>query len=107
MNPLMKDIAALAESVSGLARRAVAEYSPLVDTIISGRSTDIGHIEHTLDGLLDFCFDPEVLLLYKKRDKRFLRAMARRDRRTKFEDPRAAATSKSLHSSRPPHFLSI
>jgi hypothetical protein len=25
MNPLMKDIAALAESVSGLARRAVAE----------------------------------------------------------------------------------
>jgi hypothetical protein len=30
------------------------------------QSQDIRRIEHTLDGLLDFCFDPEVLLLYKK-----------------------------------------
>jgi hypothetical protein len=66
VNSVRYDIAALAESISGLARRAVTEYTPLVDAIVSGRSTDVRQIEHTLDGLLDFCFDPEALLLYKK-----------------------------------------
>ena len=37
-----------------------------MDSIVRARSKDIRHIEHTLDGLLDFCFDPEALLLYKK-----------------------------------------
>jgi hypothetical protein len=66
VNPLTRDIAVLAESISGLARRAVTDYTPLVDAIVSHRSTDIHQIEHTLDGLLDFCFNPEALLLYKK-----------------------------------------
>ena len=44
----------------------MAEYAPIVDSIVRARSRDIRHIEHTLDGLLDFCFDPEALLLYKK-----------------------------------------
>jgi hypothetical protein len=56
----------LVQSVVELARRAVAEYSPIVDSIVRSRSTDVRHIEHTLDGLLDFCFDAEALLLYKK-----------------------------------------
>jgi hypothetical protein len=66
VNPPMHDIAALAESISGLARRAATEYTPLVDAIVGRRSTDIRHIEHTLDGLLDFCFEPDALVLYKK-----------------------------------------
>ena len=38
-----------------------------MDEIVCTRSTDVRHIEHCrLDGLLDFCFDPEALLLYKK-----------------------------------------
>jgi hypothetical protein len=49
-----------------LARRAVEEYEPIVDSIVHSRSTEIRDIERTLDGLLDFCFDPEALLLYKK-----------------------------------------
>jgi hypothetical protein len=66
MNHATQNIMALAKSLPALARRAVAEYAPLVDTIISHRSNDVRQIEHTLDGLLDFCFDPEALLLYKR-----------------------------------------
>jgi hypothetical protein len=66
MNPLKETIGDLAESMSALARGAVAEYAPIVDAIIRERSNDIRHIEHTLDGLLDFCFDPDALLLSKK-----------------------------------------
>jgi hypothetical protein len=66
MNPWSHTIEALAASVSSIARRAVEEYAPIVNAIVSERSQNIRHIKQTLDGLLDFCFDPEALLLYKK-----------------------------------------
>ena len=66
MKDLVKAIGDLAESMSGLARRAVAEYAPIVDAIVREGSNDVRRIEHTLDGLLDFCFYPEALLLFKK-----------------------------------------
>jgi hypothetical protein len=66
MNPRSHTIEELAASISSLARQAVAEYAPIVNAIVSERSQNIRHVEHTLDGLLDFCFDPEALLLYKK-----------------------------------------
>ena len=66
MNPWSHTIEALAASVSRLARRAAEEYAPIVNAIVSERSQNIWHIDRTLDGLLDFCFDPEALLLYKK-----------------------------------------
>ena len=56
----------LAGTMSDLVRRAVAGYTPVVESLISDRSANIRHIEQTLDGLLDFCFDAEVLRLYKK-----------------------------------------
>jgi hypothetical protein len=56
----------LVNAMSATTRQAVAEYAPLVDAIVSGQSRDIRRIEHTLDGLLDFCFDPEALILFKK-----------------------------------------
>jgi hypothetical protein len=65
-NPLTQEIRDLAESVSVLAHRAVAEFTPAVDAIVGSRSRDARRIEHTLDGLLDFCFDPEALILFKK-----------------------------------------
>lgn len=55
----------LAASVADLARRAAAEYAPVVDELVRTRSADVRRIERTLDGLLDFCFDPAILLLYK------------------------------------------
>ena len=76
----LEGIRELVEAASGLARRAVAEYAPIVDSIVRARSHDIRHIEHTLDGLLDFGFDPEALLLYKKLCRHYY-----------FVDPAAAA----------------
>jgi hypothetical protein len=66
MDPGIETIVDLVGSVSDLARRAVAEYAPVVDSIVRSRSRDVRHIEHTLDGLLDFCFDPGALVLFKK-----------------------------------------
>jgi hypothetical protein len=37
-----------------------------VDTLIRTQSQDTLEIERTLDGLIDFCFDPGILRLYKK-----------------------------------------
>jgi hypothetical protein len=65
MSPPEKSVTALAKSIADLARQAVAAYAPVVDSIISDQSTNISHIERALDGLLDFCFDPEALDLYK------------------------------------------
>jgi hypothetical protein len=49
-----------------LAKQALLEYSGLVDNIVTKKSTDQNRIEHTLDGMLDFCFDANMLLLFKK-----------------------------------------
>jgi hypothetical protein len=63
---LARSIKAIAEGFESLNRQAVLEYTPVVGGILRSRSRDIQHIEHTLDGLLDFCSDPEILLLYRK-----------------------------------------
>jgi len=62
----MQAIFALAGSMRELQRRAALEYQPVVDDILRTRSRDTRHIEHTLDGLLDFCGFEPVLQLYKK-----------------------------------------
>ncbi len=49
-----------------LARQALSEYSVLVENIIVSKTSDQNRIEHTLDGILDFCFDTDMLLLFKK-----------------------------------------
>jgi hypothetical protein len=66
MNSLPRTVASLNDAACALARQAVAEYTPIVESILSERSQDVARIERTLDGLLDICFDPEALLLYKK-----------------------------------------
>ncbi len=42
------------------------EYTPIVEDILHLRSRDTRHIEHTLDGLLDFCAHEPALQLFKK-----------------------------------------
>ena len=61
-----KGIIGLVGAVHDLQERASKEYKPVVDDILRTRSQDIRHIEHTLDGLLDFCGHEPVLQLYKK-----------------------------------------
>ena len=87
MKDLAEAVGDLVKSASSLARQAVAAYAPVVDSIVRDQSQDIRHIEHTLDGLLDFCFDPEALLLYKKLCRHYY-----------FIDP--AATAEYVHAYR-------
>lgn len=66
MNSLPRTVASLIDAACALARRAVVEYTPIVESILSDRSQDIARIERTLDGLPDICFGPKALVLYKK-----------------------------------------
>ncbi len=63
---LDKEPLLLANSLGDLANRALEAYSPLVESIVKDRSKDVDLIEHTLDGLLGFCFDSRALVLFKK-----------------------------------------
>jgi hypothetical protein len=63
---IVNRIGRLAKAAQGLARVAVQQYSAEVDAILKARSRDSRCIERCLDGMLDFCFDHEMLLLYKK-----------------------------------------
>ena len=55
-----------AESLRDIQHQAAQQYQPVVDDILSTRSRDTQHIEHTLERLLDFCGDETVLQMYKK-----------------------------------------
>jgi hypothetical protein len=69
-NPLKDDfieaIGDLVRKRDQLTRQAEQVYVPEVEAILLNQSRDPQRIEHTLDGILDFCFDPEMLRLYKK-----------------------------------------
>ena len=69
MNPcdaIPEEIIGLARGLRDLQEQAAQQYKPVVDGILRTRSRDIRHIEHTLDGLLDFCGHEPVLRMYKK-----------------------------------------
>jgi hypothetical protein len=63
---LFQSIRGIAESIQALNQQAIREYTPIVERILRFRSHDTRHIEHTLDGLLDFCGHEPILILYKK-----------------------------------------
>lgn len=56
----------LAKSVHKLAVKAIAYYSREVGAIIVFGSRDKHRIESALDGMLDFCFDKNMLKLYRR-----------------------------------------
>jgi hypothetical protein len=58
-------LSAIAESLRGIQEQGVAQYTPVVETILRTRSRDAHHIQHTLDHLLDFACHPAGLALYK------------------------------------------
>ena len=55
----------LARELGDLRQRAAQQYQQVVDDILRSSSRDAAHIEHTLDGLLDFCDHEHVLAMYK------------------------------------------
>jgi len=63
---LVESVSAIAEQMRGLQAVAMAQYTPVVEIIIATHSHDVRQIEHTLDGLLDFCAYEQALLLYRR-----------------------------------------
>lgn len=61
----LEGIFAIARSLGLLNQQAVREYRPIVEGIVRSASRDVPFIEHTLDGLLDFCGFEPALVLYK------------------------------------------
>jgi hypothetical protein len=56
----------LVDSMRELEQRAALQYRPVVDDILRTGSRDAHHIEHTLDGMLDFCGHAPVVLMYRQ-----------------------------------------
>ncbi len=56
----------ICDKIGELREQALAEYTPIVETLLHTGSRDVSHIERTLDGLLDFCGDESVLQLYRQ-----------------------------------------
>ena len=66
MDPMIEAIKKLIEDRDHLAQHAYVQYNPVVEKIIASQNKDLNLISHTLDGILDFCFDEQMLLLYRK-----------------------------------------
>ncbi len=62
----LEAIGTLAGGIQDLQRQAAQQYKPVVDDILRSGSRDVKQIEHTLDGLLDFCGHEAVLEMYKR-----------------------------------------
>ena len=65
-NEFVQAIGELAAAQQQLARQAEQQYSFEVDFILREQCREPQRIECLLDGMLDFCFDDEMLRLYKK-----------------------------------------
>jgi len=63
---MIEEIAKLVEIQNQLAKQAYLVYLPEVETIIASETTDVNRISLTLDYMLDFCFDEQMLLLYRR-----------------------------------------
>ncbi len=66
MHDLVNRVGELAKVMQNLARVAVKQYSAEVEAILKTQILDSRRIERCLDGMLDFCFDDGMLVLYKK-----------------------------------------
>ena len=63
---LAPELRRLATTFKNLDEDALRAYSPLVDDVIESKSRNIREIEQLLDGLLGFCYDDRMLVLFKK-----------------------------------------
>jgi hypothetical protein len=64
-NEFVQAIGELAAAQQQLARQAEQQYSLEVSSILRDQCCEPQRIECLLDGMLDFCFDDEMLRLYK------------------------------------------
>jgi hypothetical protein len=65
-SPDFEPIAELARYAQVLAKQAVTLYEPEVHRLIKNNCRDENEIERALDYMLSFCFDNDMLQLYRK-----------------------------------------
>ncbi len=61
-----RTILELAKGIQTISKKALIEYKNEFEDIVDSACRDKNRIEHTLDGMLGFCFDPKMLELYRK-----------------------------------------
>jgi hypothetical protein len=66
LSSLVQSISKLIKASRELSQQAERQYSTEVAAILHTQSRDSRRIEHLLDDMLGFCFDPNMLNLYKK-----------------------------------------
>jgi hypothetical protein len=63
---MLGELTPLFQALDELQQRAVQLYAPEVEALVRTNSRDIQNIERTLDGLLNFCANADVLVLFKR-----------------------------------------
>jgi len=63
---LLASIQALAENMEAVQEMGVAQYRPIVASLIAQRCREVCQIEQTLDRLLDYAAHPSGLALFKE-----------------------------------------
>ncbi len=63
---LYASISEIAKSLIALGNTAAAQYAPIVNELVNSRCKDHMEIQRTMDYLLDFCGNADVLQLFKK-----------------------------------------
>jgi len=63
---MIEEIAKILKNRNRLAQQARQQYEPLVNNIIASQNNDVNHICYTMDFMLDFCFDDQMLQLYRR-----------------------------------------
>ena len=66
MTDMVQTIGKFSVAQQQLAHQAEQQYSFEVEAILQEKYPDSQRIEYLLDRMLDFCFDDEILRLYKK-----------------------------------------
>ena len=65
MKKKIENIKELAHQLNQLTSVARSQFEKEVNHIIDNKISDDGIIQHTLDSMLSFCFDKEILVFYK------------------------------------------
>ena len=65
-NEFFNELAGMIEHLNLLAKSTIPHYRQFVHGVENGVITDINQIEHEMDHMLSFCFDDDVLVLYKR-----------------------------------------
>jgi hypothetical protein len=63
---MIEDLKPLIQKFADLQKEAYQAYKPQAERLNNSQITDENVIQRTLDFMLDFCGDSEMLLLYKK-----------------------------------------